>query len=58
MAGEEEDDVQPDSPPGFVNEIDNNELEVIEVRFNYMASSWKFIIHTQTSSLTLLDYCN
>lgn len=32
MAGEEDDDVQPDSPPGFVNEIDSNELKVIEVR--------------------------
>lgn len=30
---EDEDDLQPDSPPQFVEEIDVNELGVIEVRF-------------------------
>ena len=28
----EEEDLQPDSPPGFVEEIDSSELEYIEVR--------------------------
>lgn len=28
---DEEDDLQPDSPPGFVEEIDSSELENIEV---------------------------
>jgi len=27
----EEEDLQPDSPPGFVEEIDSSELEYIEV---------------------------
>ena len=43
MAGEEEDDVQPDSPPGFVNEINSNELEVVEVRFDAYLSNIIFI---------------
>ena len=28
---DEEDDLQPDSPPGFVEEIDSTELEITEV---------------------------
>lgn len=28
---DEEDDVQPDSPPGFVEEIDSTELVITEV---------------------------
>lgn len=28
---DDEDDLQPDSPPGFVEEIDSSELENIEV---------------------------
>ena len=29
---DEEDDLQPDSPPGFVEEIDSTELEITEVK--------------------------
>ena len=29
---DDEDDLQPDSPPGFVEEIDSSELEQIEVK--------------------------
>ena len=29
---DEEDDLQPDSPPGFVEEIDSSELEITEVK--------------------------
>ena len=28
---DDEDDLQPDSPPGFVEEIDSSELEITEV---------------------------
>ena len=53
---EDEEDLQPDSPPGFVEEIDKNELQFIEVQFSCFTLICVVVIATETqfSCFTLI----
>lgn len=58
---DEQNDLQPDSPPGFVEEICSSELENIEVIFSpvtsFHAKNWPPKCNSPTKTPILLTFC-